>query len=240
MLHITDIYSNTYPIYYITQVEECIEDKKEMLGVRSVWGIPTIQLKNYVSTMGIIAALITTITFTTAFTVPGGLFQDKGTPIFLKKPAFQVFMISDMVAMCLSMMVLFCLLWIMVGGKRQNSLRLLDFSVTLLVASFFATLLTFMTGLFAVMVPIKPWIAYANLGLCSLFLVLCSLPLLILHKFAIIKSLIPLRIIAACFFSWTWACFSATYCSASLCIRKWREQPSHSAHRRHRSFINVV
>ena len=98
-----------------------------------------------------------------------------------------------------------------------------------------------MIGLFAVMVPIKPWIVYANLGLCSLFLVLCSLSLLVVNKFAIIESLIPLRIIAVGIFSrLTWARFSAKFCTASLCRRKWREQGGRSAHRRQRSFIDDV
>ena len=102
------------------QNERFFEDKLEKLCIRSVWGIPTINVKNYVSTMGVVAALITAITFTAAFTVPGGLFQDNGTPIFLKKAAFQVSMISDVVAMCLSMIILFCFLWIMAAGWKST------------------------------------------------------------------------------------------------------------------------
>ncbi|KAL2933617.1 Ankyrin-1 [Bienertia sinuspersici] len=163
-------------------------------GVRSMWGIPTSQMETYVNTMGIIAALLTTITFTAAFTVPGGLFENIGTPIMIKKAAFQVFMISDVVAMCLSMMVLVCLLWIMATNNRHHSVMILDFSITLLLASFYATLVTFMTGLFATMFTLKPWIAIVAL-------VLCSLLILFIHKCLVINILIPFTN-AALFFFW--------------------------------------
>ncbi|KAL2933618.1 Ankyrin-2 [Bienertia sinuspersici] len=165
-------------------IAKSIGDKYEMIGVRSMWGIPTIQMKTYVNTMGIIAALLTTITFTTAFTVPGGLMENEGTPVLIGQAAFQIFMISDVLAMCLSMMVLFCLLWIMATSNRHNSVMLLDLSVALLLASFYATLMTFMTGLFATMYPVKPWIAIVTLILCSSFT-------LLVHKLLVVKLLIP-------------------------------------------------
>ncbi|KMS97176.1 hypothetical protein BVRB_7g178390 [Beta vulgaris subsp. vulgaris] len=71
------------------EVETSIGDI-EMIGIRSMWGIPAIHMKTYVNTMGVIAALLTTITFTTAFTVPGGLNEISGIPIFMEKAAFQV------------------------------------------------------------------------------------------------------------------------------------------------------
>ncbi|CAH1448921.1 unnamed protein product [Lactuca virosa] len=45
------------------------------------------------------AALITTIVFAAAITVPGGNNQDKGTPIFTNNTAFTVFAISDAVSL---------------------------------------------------------------------------------------------------------------------------------------------
>lgn len=171
-----------------------------------MWGIPTTETKTYVNTMGIIAALLTTITFTAAFTVPGGLIQDKGTPILIGRAAFQVFMISDVLAMSLSMMVLFCLLWIMATGNSKNSVVILDFSISLLLASFYATIMTFMTGLYATLFSVKPWIAIVTL-------VLCSLLMLLIHKYIVIKLLIPFRKATVIFVTMFWRS------TAKFCLR---------------------
>ncbi|KAK9280943.1 hypothetical protein L1049_003834 [Liquidambar formosana] len=46
-----------------------------------------------------VAALISTVVFLAAFTVPGGNNSDKGIPIFLHKISFMVFAISDAIAL---------------------------------------------------------------------------------------------------------------------------------------------
>uniref|UniRef100_A0A803KQH7 PGG domain-containing protein n=1 Tax=Chenopodium quinoa TaxID=63459 RepID=A0A803KQH7_CHEQI len=185
-------------------------DLQNKAGVRSMWGIPTSQMKTYVNTMGIIAALLTTITFTAAFAVPGGLIENVGTPVLIERVAFQVFMISDELAMCLSMMVLFCLLWIMATNNRHNSVKILDFSVTLLLASFYATIVTFMTGLFATLFSVKPWTAIVTL-------ILCSLLMLLVHKYLVIKFLIPFKNVIRYFF-WMFLRFARKICTK---IIKW-------------------
>ncbi|XP_021720237.1 ankyrin-1-like [Chenopodium quinoa] len=167
-----------------SKIKKSILDEKEMVGVLSTWGIPSTEIKTYVNTIGIIAALLTTITFTTAFTVPGGLLENIGTPVLIKKIAFQFFMVLDILSMCLSMMVLCCLLWIMATNNRKNSVMILDFSVTLVLASFCTTLLTFMAGLCATTLPVKAWMAYVTLGLCTLLI-------LLVYKDVIINVLIP-------------------------------------------------
>ncbi|KAL2923655.1 Ankyrin repeat-containing protein ITN1 [Bienertia sinuspersici] len=179
--------------YVPLQFEEFIGKLSTMIGIRSIWGIPSTQIKDYVNTMGVIAALLTTITFTAAFTVPGGLDQEKGTPLLIQDASFQIFIISDILAMCLSMMVLFCLLWIMATGNKSNSVVLLDFSVILLLLSFYTTLVTFMTGLYATTYLAKPWIAIFALVICSVLLVL-------MHKYLVMKFIIPSGKVVLIFF----------------------------------------
>ncbi|TXG65959.1 hypothetical protein EZV62_007234 [Acer yangbiense] len=58
----------------------------------------------------IVAALIETVTFTAAFTLPGGVIQDddnEGTAVLSKKSAFQAFVITDAIAMLLSLSAVF-------------------------------------------------------------------------------------------------------------------------------------
>nr|XP_034889339.1 ankyrin repeat-containing protein At5g02620-like [Populus alba] len=50
----------------------------------------------------VVAALIATVTFAAAFTLPGGYKSDRGTALLAKKAAFIVFVISDAISMVLS------------------------------------------------------------------------------------------------------------------------------------------
>ena len=63
------------------------------------------------STQIIVTALITTVTFTVGFTVPGGLNQNgqqkEGLVLLAKKTAFRAFIVSDALALLLSTTSLF-------------------------------------------------------------------------------------------------------------------------------------
>ncbi|XP_012086490.2 uncharacterized protein LOC105645490 isoform X1 [Jatropha curcas] len=56
-------------------------------------------MKGIATSSTVVGALIITIMFTTAFTVPGGNFQDTGFPIFLHKKAFKVFIVADAISL---------------------------------------------------------------------------------------------------------------------------------------------
>ncbi|KAL9228414.1 hypothetical protein vseg_004000 [Gypsophila vaccaria] len=155
-----------------------------LFGHRSFYGVPTTKIESYANTIGVTAALLATITFTAAFTVPGGLNPASGAPLLLQNTAFQMFMVSDVIAMCSSVMVLFCLLWIMTTSHKRESLLLLDVSVLLLQTSFLATLTTFMTGLYVTTIHIVPAIAIFTL-------VTCSFLMLIMHKGLVMLSVVP-------------------------------------------------
>ncbi|KAJ8422060.1 hypothetical protein Cgig2_033673 [Carnegiea gigantea] len=141
-----------------------------LLGARSLSGVPTAMVKDSTNTIGVIAALLATITFTAAFTVPGGLNTDNGIPLLMRKAAFQVFMVSDILAMCLSMMILFCLLWTM--GNQRERVVILDLAIFLLELSFYATLLAFMTGLYVTTFHVAAWVAIFACAICSLLILL--------------------------------------------------------------------
>ncbi|XP_031281764.1 protein ACCELERATED CELL DEATH 6-like isoform X2 [Pistacia vera] len=50
----------------------------------------------------VVAALITTMVFAAALAVPGGTSDETGTPHFLKKSSFKIFIVSDAVSLVLS------------------------------------------------------------------------------------------------------------------------------------------
>ncbi|XP_074287810.1 uncharacterized protein LOC141612958 [Silene latifolia] len=155
-----------------------------LFGYRSMYSIPTTKIDAFTNTIGVIAALLATITFTAAFTVPGGLDNSNGTPLLVRNAMFQVFMVADVVAMCLSVMVLFCLLWILTTSNKKESILLLDVSVFLLQTSFYATLVTFMTGLYVTTISIVPAIAISTCVICTLLIIL-------MHKRFVMLTVVP-------------------------------------------------
>ncbi|KAK2971206.1 hypothetical protein RJ640_016845 [Escallonia rubra] len=56
-------------------------------------------MKDTANSCTIVAALVVTVVFTSAITVPGGNNGDTGLPIFSHKPAFVVFSVSDALAL---------------------------------------------------------------------------------------------------------------------------------------------
>ncbi|XP_030964090.1 uncharacterized protein LOC115985268 [Quercus lobata] len=66
-----------------------IESHKELVKEGEKW------MKGTTSSCTVVAALIVTIMFAIAITVPGGNKQDSGMPTFLNEKVFMVFIISD-------------------------------------------------------------------------------------------------------------------------------------------------
>ncbi|KAJ3705209.1 hypothetical protein LUZ61_008914 [Rhynchospora tenuis] len=62
-------------------------------------------------TYGLIAALITTVTFAATFTMPGGYDQQSGYAIHHKEACFNIFVIFNTTAMCSALVVMVCFLW---------------------------------------------------------------------------------------------------------------------------------
>ncbi|BBG92352.1 Ankyrin repeat family protein [Prunus dulcis] len=80
----------------------------------------------------VVAALIATVAFATSASVPGGLDDKTGSPVFKDKPAFNAFTISSLLALCLSVTALLA--------------RKLLLGLTSLFASITAVLVSFCTG----------------------------------------------------------------------------------------------
>ncbi|KAI9178582.1 hypothetical protein LWI28_028187 [Acer negundo] len=72
------------------------EQHKELMGKGEEW------MKTTAESCMIVAALIATVVFAAAFTVPGGVKEDTGSPNFLKKLSFIIFSISDPISLVCS------------------------------------------------------------------------------------------------------------------------------------------
>ena len=109
----------------------------------------------------VVAALITTVTFAAAFTLPGGYKSDRDTTILAEKSAFIVFVISDAMSMVLSIFVVFIRLLIsLIQGLEmeknkeigEDTTRIL-FGVAMLftVIGMGTMIIAFITGIYAVL-----------------------------------------------------------------------------------------
>ncbi|XP_074359254.1 uncharacterized protein LOC141698457 [Apium graveolens] len=118
--------------------------------------------KKRTNTQIIVTALITTVTFTVGFTMPGGLRQSgeindtskklvEGLAVLSKKTVFNVFMLSDALALLLSTSSLFFyFLESMTEDPHQVS-KLSATSTVFNIVSVMAMMLTFMAGTFVVL-----------------------------------------------------------------------------------------
>ncbi|CAL8989561.1 unnamed protein product, partial [Prunus brigantina] len=99
----------------------------------------------------VVAALIATVAFATSASVPGGLDDKTGSPVFKDKPAFNAFTISSLLALCLSVTALVFFLTIITSRYEAHDFsislpRKLLLGLTSLFASISAVLVSFCTG----------------------------------------------------------------------------------------------
>ncbi|XP_058115639.1 uncharacterized protein LOC131258372 isoform X4 [Magnolia sinica] len=104
----------------------------------------------------VVAALIATVAFATAATVPGGVMENKGVPVFEGQLAFDIFAIASLVALCFSVTSLTLFLTILTSRYQEadfgNSLpwRLI-IGLTSLFFSIASMLIAFCAGHFFVL-----------------------------------------------------------------------------------------
>ncbi|KAK9062081.1 hypothetical protein SSX86_019266 [Deinandra increscens subsp. villosa] len=80
----------------LTPRELFTEEHKELIIEGEKW------MKGTASQCMVVAALIATIVFAAAFTIPGGYNQNNGNPIFYRKSIFVVFVVADAISLFLS------------------------------------------------------------------------------------------------------------------------------------------
>ncbi|MFS7966670.1 putative PGG domain, ankyrin repeat-containing domain superfamily [Helianthus anomalus] len=158
-----------------------IREHKELLKEGEHW------MKTTAESCSIIVALIVTILFAAAITVPVGNNQEKGTPLFKSKAAFIIFAIADAISLFASSTTLLVFFSILTTcfAEEDFLVRLpwrLFFRIFFLLLSTTTMMVAFTATLFLVFCDNKPWMLAPICGLAFIpvaFFVSLQFPLIV-------------------------------------------------------------
>ena len=133
-----------------TSREIFTETHKDLVKDGSEW------LTSTSESCSVVAALIATVAFASATTVPGGVKQDSGIPTLENQPAFDAFAISSLIALCFSVTALVMFLSILTSRYQEKDFgsdlpKKLLLGLTSLFVSIASMLIAFCAGHFFVL-----------------------------------------------------------------------------------------
>ncbi|KAJ4835264.1 hypothetical protein Tsubulata_019654 [Turnera subulata] len=123
-------------------------------------------MKQTANSSTVVSALIITIMFTAAFTVPGGNVQDTGLPILRRSKTFLIFIISDAISLFSSSTSVLMFLGILTSRYAEDDflislptkliigLSSLFLSIVAMMIAFCATLIIMLHGRLSVIIPV--------------------------------------------------------------------------------------
>ncbi|WOG90700.1 hypothetical protein DCAR_0309944 [Daucus carota subsp. sativus] len=169
-------------------VPPIIRSRKEAKFKRAKKRVMKEELEVYrtrTNTQIIVTALITTVTFTVGFTLPGGYHQsgedDQGLAVLSKKSLFTAFMVTDAVALLLSTSSLF-LYFISTMYQTPHRVSQLNAASTgLNIISIITMMLTFLTGSYLVLSDSPALAVSVCVIICLFFLLVIVLSILMLY-----------------------------------------------------------
>ncbi|KAJ0017933.1 hypothetical protein Pint_12276 [Pistacia integerrima] len=133
-------------------------------------------MKEIANSCMIVATLITTVAFAAAFTVPGGTKDDTGTPHFIQKVSFIIFVISDAIALASSSCSVLTLLSIYTARYTDDDFlvlhRHLVVGLSTLLISIAAVMVVFSGTIFIVFKDGKIWVPILASAIASLPVIL--------------------------------------------------------------------
>ncbi|XP_044497675.1 ankyrin repeat-containing protein NPR4-like [Mangifera indica] len=124
-----------------TPQEIFTEEHKELLKNGELW------MKKTAESCMLVATLISTMMFAAAFSVPGGNDNNRGTPIYLKESLFQVFALSDVIALSSSTISILMFLYILTSRYAEDDfLKSLPFKLMVGLSTLFISIISMMVG----------------------------------------------------------------------------------------------
>ena len=128
-------------------------------------------MKETASSCTVVGALIVTIMFAVAITVPGGNKQNSGFPMFLDEKVFMLFIISDALSLLSSSTSLLMFLGVLTSRyAKEDFLRSLPIKMMIglstLILSIATMMITFCASLFIIL-PGKSWVVIPVMCLAS-------------------------------------------------------------------------
>ena len=116
----------------------------------------------------IVAALVATVTFAAGFTLPGG-YNDNGLAILTKRAAFKAFIVTDTIAVILSVSAVFVYFFMSLHKDGEFLVKHLIMGFLLTLFSMGAMVVAFMTGLYAVL-PLSSGLPIVTCIICCIVL----------------------------------------------------------------------
>ncbi|KAK1410506.1 hypothetical protein QVD17_37043 [Tagetes erecta] len=140
--------------------EDTTEALQNLISKHIVWMHEEVQ---NISQCMVVAALITTIVFAAAFTIPGGYNQNNGIPIFYGKSTFVAFVVADAMSLFLSSSSILTFLSILTSRYAENDFveslpKKLLLGVSTLFLSITAMMITFSISFFILYHKEMRWI----------------------------------------------------------------------------------
>ena len=146
-------------------------------------------MKDTASSCTVVGALIVTIMFATAFTVPGGNDQNNGFPIFLNRKLFMVFIVSDALSLFSSSTSVLMFLGILTSRYAEEDFleslpRKMIIGLSTLFFSIAAMMTAFSTALLLVLHE-QSWIFNPVICLASI-----PITLFVLMQFSLLVAMV--------------------------------------------------
>ncbi|CAN6557251.1 unnamed protein product [Malus baccata var. baccata] len=168
-------------------------EHKDLLRKGESW------MKDTANSCMLVSTIIATVVFSAAFSIPGGISDNKGTPNFVKDTAFLIFTISDGVALFSSSTAILMFLYILTSRYAENDfLKSLPLKLMIGLTSLFVSITSMM-------------VAFS-----TAFYLSCHYELRWVPDLIFIFSFVPVALFAFLQYPLLSDMFFSTYCSSLL------------------------